>query len=239
MSLIDIPLGCSMIYVKDGSTIEYDEDDNPIEGVSNNWDEIVIHDTQITIPFDYPLKKKFKFTFNSKSEEGFTLRELIKFIVDTYNEIYRKEEETASVQHFEFKKQCDLCKSSKIIHDMVKLAEDETDVCSICTNDYVNHELLRELPCNHKFHKDCIDKWFEQNETCPFCRKNCFIQTDCENCEKGTVTLSYIGKILPLALRSEMGGFLNRHQTDGVYGIWGHDIGDLCIEGLSYDSNKK
>ncbi len=239
MSLIDIPLGCSMVYVEDGSTIEYDEDDNPIEEVSNDWDEVVITDTQITIPFDYPLKQKFKFTFNSKFEKGFTLRELIGLIVDTYTEIYKKEEETVSVQHFEYKKKCDLCKSSKIIHDVVKLAEDETEVCSICTNNYVSRESLRELSCDHKFHKDCIDKWFEQNETCPLCGKNCFIKTDCKNCEKGTVTLSYVGKILPLDLRAKMGGRLNRHQTDGIYGIWGHDIKDLSIERVSYDSNKK
>lgn len=29
-----------------------------------------------------------------------------------------------------------------------------------------------------------------------------------------------------------MHGMLNRNKTDGKYGIWGHDLGDLALEGL-------
>lgn len=31
----------------------------------------------------------------------------------------------------------------------------------------------------------------------------------------------------------------NRNATDGKYGIWGHDIGDLVIEGIEYDTRAK
>jgi hypothetical protein len=27
------------------------------------------------------------------------------------------------------------------------------------------------LCCNHKFHKNCIRKWFKRTPTCPLCRK--------------------------------------------------------------------
>ena len=30
---------------------------------------------------------------------------------------------------------------------------------------------------------------------------------------------------------------INRNQTDGKYGIWGHDIGDLVFEGISIYDN--
>lgn len=30
-------------------------------------------------------------------------------------------------------------------------------------------------------------------------------------------------------------GMLNRAASEGPYGIWGHDIGDLVIEGVSYN----
>ena len=36
--------------------------------------------------------------------------------------------------------------------------------------------------------------------------------------------------------RMERGGLLNREETDGTYGIWGHDIGDLFLEGMTYSA---
>ena len=35
-------------------------------------------------------------------------------------------------------------------------------------------------------------------------------------------------------MRLQQGGCLNRNQTNGIYGIWGHDIGDLVIECITY-----
>uniref|UniRef100_A0A915EP81 RING-type domain-containing protein n=1 Tax=Ditylenchus dipsaci TaxID=166011 RepID=A0A915EP81_9BILA len=29
---------------------------------------------------------------------------------------------------------------------------------------------LKELPCLHKFHEKCIEKWFKVRSTCPLCR---------------------------------------------------------------------
>merc|ERR1712187_570210 len=41
--------------------------------------------------------------------------------------------------------------------------------CSICLGDFEEGELLRELPCGHKFHGQCVDKWLEHHRTCPLC----------------------------------------------------------------------
>lgn len=41
----------------------------------------------------------------------------------------------------------------------------------------------------------------------------------------------------PINVRIARGGLINRNATDGKYGIWGHDIGDLVIEGLRFDAN--
>lgn len=38
---------------------------------------------------------------------------------------------------------------------------------------------------------------------------------------------------------SQRRGLMNRNTTDGKYGIWGHDIGDLVIEGINYDPTSK
>ena len=44
------------------------------------------------------------------------------------------------------------------------------EVCAVCIIDYKRADLQRKLPCNHKFHKDCIDKWLLIKNACPVCK---------------------------------------------------------------------
>ncbi|KAK9698084.1 hypothetical protein RND81_08G081200 [Saponaria officinalis] len=46
----------------------------------------------------------------------------------------------------------------------------EDAVCCICLANYGNNDELRELPCSHLFHKDCVDKWLKINALCPLCK---------------------------------------------------------------------
>lgn len=50
-------------------------------------------------------------------------------------------------------------------------AENRTDnglACSVCTDDFVKGQDIRVLPCNHKFHPECIDPWLlNVSGTCP------------------------------------------------------------------------
>lgn len=40
--------------------------------------------------------------------------------------------------------------------------------CSVCTDDFIKGQDIRVLPCNHKFHPDCIDPWLlNVSGTCP------------------------------------------------------------------------
>ena len=41
--------------------------------------------------------------------------------------------------------------------------------CSICMDK--NNLIWVSLPCEHKFHEECIFKWIETNLSCPICRK--------------------------------------------------------------------
>jgi hypothetical protein len=52
--------------------------------------------------------------------------------------------------------------------------------CSICQdhtppNNEVEWRILRH--CNHRFHRSCIDTWFERNAHCPVCRHDIRDQT--------------------------------------------------------------
>jgi hypothetical protein len=46
----------------------------------------------------------------------------------------------------------------------------EGDSCSICLTSYQLKDRLRELPCRHCFHMDCIDQWLERSTLCPICK---------------------------------------------------------------------
>jgi hypothetical protein len=51
------------------------------------------------------------------------------------------------------------------------LAVASSDNCAICQDSFAAHSNRRTLvACNHAFHMNCIDTWFEQNVHCPVCR---------------------------------------------------------------------
>jgi hypothetical protein len=46
----------------------------------------------------------------------------------------------------------------------------EDAVCCICLARYTDNDELRELPCSHFFHTECVDKWLKMNASCPLCK---------------------------------------------------------------------
>ncbi|XP_010062439.2 E3 ubiquitin-protein ligase At1g63170 isoform X1 [Eucalyptus grandis] len=46
----------------------------------------------------------------------------------------------------------------------------EDAVCCICLSRYADNDELKELPCHHVFHVECIDKWLKINASCPLCK---------------------------------------------------------------------
>ncbi|TVU21532.1 hypothetical protein EJB05_31173 [Eragrostis curvula] len=46
----------------------------------------------------------------------------------------------------------------------------EDALCCICLSKFSNNEDLRELPCAHVFHMECVDKWLQINALCPLCK---------------------------------------------------------------------
>ena len=205
-----------------------------------NENENVISDTNIKIQFDYPLSNKFLFEFRSKSSDGFTMRELIENICKTYYKIYEIEKQTAMDNHYTFKTKCNKCHREKMENDTFEVVNSNIEnECSICLSSYEIGDLCAKLVCNHQYHKKCIDKWFDENITCPLCRKDNVKLIKCGNCNDGLLTVEFTGKVLPIEMRRLNNGLLNRNQTNGMYGIWGHDIEDLSIDGLNYNTQTK
>eukprot|EP00271_Cylindrocystis_brebissonii_P021165 TRINITY_DN7420_c0_g2_i1.p1 TRINITY_DN7420_c0_g2~~TRINITY_DN7420_c0_g2_i1.p1 ORF type:complete len:1505 (+),score=293.49 TRINITY_DN7420_c0_g2_i1:76-4515(+) len=44
--------------------------------------------------------------------------------------------------------------------------------CVICIEEVVEGESLRSLPCDHRFHKKCIDTWLVRQALCPVCKRD-------------------------------------------------------------------
>ena len=45
--------------------------------------------------------------------------------------------------------------------------------CVICKESFGNEDIISEFLCNkHIFHRNCLTKWLDSNETCPICNFN-------------------------------------------------------------------
>lgn len=42
--------------------------------------------------------------------------------------------------------------------------------CSICLSEMIDD--IIKIKCNHKFHDRCLDKWIENKNECPICRRH-------------------------------------------------------------------
>ena len=45
-----------------------------------------------------------------------------------------------------------------------------TGDCAVCLADFMSGDLLRKLPCGHRFCQECIDHWVDAHTTCPMCK---------------------------------------------------------------------
>ena len=44
------------------------------------------------------------------------------------------------------------------------------DKCAICLQKYKGADIIKEFPCKHIFHKNCIFKWLKKSNVCPLCK---------------------------------------------------------------------
>lgn len=202
-------------------------------GILCNLDMKVIPDNSFKICIYYPLSYSFDIVISTNTYNGFTLRELIKYIKTLYEFIYNEEERTATPQVFTLKKYCFSCDNKNFDKYIENIDSPDGDCC-ICCNEYKNDSTVAKLKCKHIFHNECIKTWFNTNGTCPFCRCNVF---ECKNCDgSGIIYYQFTGTVIPL---EERGINLNRNLSNGIFGIYNFDLDDLLLQSLSYDRIKK
>ncbi|KAI9351402.1 hypothetical protein BDR26DRAFT_1003391 [Obelidium mucronatum] len=48
--------------------------------------------------------------------------------------------------------------------------------CAICIDEFVVGSRVRELPCHHQFHTECVDPWLlRHNRLCPICKRDVLV----------------------------------------------------------------
>jgi hypothetical protein len=67
--------------------------------------------------------------------------------------------------------------SEPVVSDDVQKAEvcpveDDTAECCLCMEDLILGCKMRELPCGHSFHLECVDDWLLRRRTCPVCLRD-------------------------------------------------------------------
>lgn len=77
--------------------------------------------------------------------------------------------------------------------------------CSICLEEYNEDELLRQLPCHHEFHTECIVQWLttrsrQQSNSCPLCKQEVTVEHD-----NGTTNVNKTWTWLPTWRRRRQG----------------------------------
>lgn len=50
------------------------------------------------------------------------------------------------------------------------IASEKDCTCNICLDNFVLDETMKVLPCLHKFHDRCIDRWLRISSSCPLCK---------------------------------------------------------------------
>ncbi len=44
--------------------------------------------------------------------------------------------------------------------------------CAICLDSFGNGDIVRDLPCRHEFHAECVDQWLKMTPLCPMCKQS-------------------------------------------------------------------
>ena len=90
-------------------------------------------------------------------------------------------------------------------------------VCSICLDQI--DDKTTELTCGHVYHTKCIEKWLDENNTCPYCREpqNPVVVFH-DDCKPSLITQDFVSQLI-LVMMSVTGPRKILVNPDGVISI--------------------
>lgn len=94
------------------------------------------------------------------------------FTAEDYDWLCRLDE-TVENKKGASQREIDSCPTQIVTRGSVPSDTGDVASCSICMEDFAEGNVLRSLPCAHRFHRDCVDKWLKQKATCPICQREC------------------------------------------------------------------
>ena len=81
------------------------------------------------------------------------------------------EEDNNELQTFKLKKKKFILNLNEFQYKHIKkYSKNKEKKCSICLLKYQKPDILKEFPCNHIYHKNCILKWLNNSNICPLCK---------------------------------------------------------------------
>ena len=113
------------------------------------------------------------FNNNENGNNSLTSTDILRLIQERNNRETDDEEDDISdtYEYDEIKKEKLLLELNEFQYKHIKkynaLIEEK---CVICFENFKRVDIIKELPCKHIYHKDCILKWLNDSNLCPLCK---------------------------------------------------------------------
>nr|GMD56954.1 E3 ubiquitin-protein ligase MPSR1-like [Ipomoea batatas] len=101
---------------------------------------------------------------------------------------------------------------------VVKVGEDGIE-CAICLAEFELGGEAKAMPCNHRYHPDCIDKWLQIHGSCPLCRYKMPAEEGEEVGREGDYPADQLGEVENEARRVD-GGTERRERAAMVFHVF-------------------
>jgi hypothetical protein len=217
-------------------------------------DEPIPLPRHVRLCIDHPLRTPQLYDHEFEQDESIRLSTLVGLFNAHYQRIYKEEEERSTHREFWVTRPCPDCDDDTYTEGNIGrflLPCDEHADC-FCYNDEEEDkapgESVQLRGCNHRFHKECILRWFntprlEQDDdaserksnSCPNCRKAIIT---CDTCQSTrTIKERYFGAVPPYNDDDEEQE--DRPETDGPYGIHTIYYEELFFKGIVYDATQQ
>lgn len=101
---------------------------------------------------------------------------------------------------------------------VVNVGEDGIE-CAICLSEFEFGGEAKQMPCNHRYHPGCIDKWLQIQGSCPLCRYKMPVEEE-EEAKKEDDDRGDQLREIDTEIRREDGGSERRERAAMVFHVF-------------------